>query len=64
MGSNARGFAALPDDIERGDAVSLGESWEIENVVDETLHLEPCKKRHLTYVDELRRTFAHDLDAE
>ena len=64
MASNARGFAPLPHDIERGNAISLGESWKIENVVDETLHLEPRKKRHLTYVDELRRTFAHDLHAE
>src|SRR5689334_10043276 len=55
---------ALAHDVERSHPISLGKRRKIEDVVNEGVHLEPGAKRHLSDVNQLRRTFAYDLHAE
>src|SRR5580765_1992779 len=68
-GRQARGAgreegAPLQDDVERRDAVRLGERREVEDVVDEAVDLVAVDQRLLAEVDQLGRPLAGDLDPE
>jgi hypothetical protein len=58
------GEPALPHDVERGDAIGLGQRREVEDLVDEHRHRAAEVTGDLRQVDELGRAFADDLRAE